>query len=204
MGVQIAVRETVDCAMIRLVGNKLVKEQRVENLYIVPPKGEYQFQITGYAEPFEMPRAVEYGGGMQTMTRVELTITEGKGKGRMFDQLWGCTIGPKSNLGKFLRAMKVPVAANENGEFDLDNIIGYIGSGYVTASDAVDNQGKPRYARLAIDTVEGISPPKRTYSYDLEAEEEDEGDFGEVVGVDPISYANGNSTTATDDGWPTG
>jgi len=191
MGVQMEVRQQTS-TMIRLVGDQLVKETRVQNLYIVPPKGEYKFMITGYAEPFEMPKAQEYGGGTQMMTRVELTIIDGPGKGKMLDQMWGFSIGEKSNLGKFLRKMNVDLSLR-NGTFDLDRIIGHTGSGYITPGTAIGDDGKPKYPALAIETVEGIAAPAKEYS------------FNEVITPPkPTQNNHETATAADDDGWPTG
>lgn len=188
MGVQIEAKQT-QSTMIRLVNGKLVKEEASPNIYIVPPKDMYEFDVTGYAIPFEMPRDPEYGGGTQTMTRVELTITEGKGKGRMFTQMWGFSIHPKSNLGIFLRKLSVPIPIV--GGFDLDEMIAYGGRGYVVPSDKLGDDGKPKYAKLSLDTVEGTKVRDQAYSFD--------GDL-ELAGIS----SNGNRTQAavTDDGWP--
>lgn len=188
MGVQMEVKQQAS-VMIRKVGDKLVKETRAGNIYVVPPKGEYQFEVTGYALPFEMPKSEEYGGGTQTMTRVEFTIIDGKGAGKMFDQMWGFSNGPKSNLGRFLRAMKVDLTPID-GSWDLDRMIGYTGSGYVTPSDNLGDDGKPKYARLSLDTVEGIAAPERAYTFD--------GDLEDV-----LASSNGHEPAADagDDGW---
>ena len=188
MGVQMEVKQQ-STTMFRLVGDQIVKENRVQNLYVVPPKGEYRFMITGYADPFEMPKSADYGGGTQVMTRIELTIIEGPGKGKMFDQMWGFTIGEKSNLGGFLRRMGVDLSLRD-GTFDLDRIIGYTGSGYLTPSTTLGDDGKPRYTKLSIETVDGLGNPDRDYVY------------GEAI--KPSATASAQPQTAdTDDGWPT-
>lgn len=195
MGVQIETKQQ-QSVMIRKVGDKLVKEEAVQNLYIVPPKGEYQFEVTGYALPFEMPKAEEFGGGTQAMTRVEFTIADGKGKGKMFTQLWGFSIGPKSNLGRFCRLMKMDLTP-ANGSWDLDNMIGYTGSGYLTPSETLGDDGKPKYVKLSLDTVEGVSAPERSYSFD--------GDLSEAGTLREGPKSNGHSNgtaAAADDGWP--
>jgi hypothetical protein len=191
MGATIDVKQQ-QSLMIRLVGDKLVKEEAAQNLYIVPPKGEYQFQVTGYALPFEMPKSEDYGGGTQTMTRVEFTITEGKGKGKLFTQLWGFSIGPKSNLGRFCRLMKMDLTP-ANGSWDLDNMIGYTGSGYLTPSETLGDDGKPKYTKLSLDTVEGISAPEKVYVY-----------TGSLTEAPVTSNGNGHQAAETDDGWPEG
>lgn len=162
--------------MVRKVGDKLVKEDRRGELYIVPPKGEYELEITGYALPFEMARAIEYGGGTQTMTRLELTITSDKGKGKMFDLLYGCSMGQRSNLGKLLRRANVDLTPI-NGSFDLDRVIGYKFRSFAgPATDSSGNvktgdDGKPKYAQVVVDTVEPVSKPERAWSIEITDED---------------------------------
>ena len=195
MGVQLEVKQQTT-TMIRLVGDKLRKETRVANLYIVPPKGEYEFDITGYALPFEIKRDQQYmkegDSEYQTMTRIEFTITSGKGAGKMFDQMWGLKIGPKSNLGRCCQAMNIPIP--KTGNFDLDSIIGYGGKGYVIPGETLGDDGKPRYAKLSLDTVEGTHAPERAYTFEGELDDE------------PVS-SNGHEASSqsqeSEDGWPT-
>ena len=191
MGATIEVRQQTTM-MIRLVGDKLVREERTANLYVVPPKGEYTFEITGYAEPFQMKRSAQWikegESEFQNMTRVELTITEGPGKGKMFDQMWGFALGAGSNLGKFCRRMNISIPAA--GSFDLEQIIGYIGTGYVTPSDTLGDDKKPKYANLGIETVSGVSAPERAFFY-----------AGELS--DTPASSNGTEAVG-EDGWPTG
>lgn len=187
MGATLTVNEGTS-EMVRLIGDQLIQESAQRNLYVVPPKGEYEFQITGYALPFEMAKAEQYGGGTQTMTRIEFTITEGKGKGKMWTELFGFSIGEKANLGKLLRKLKVDLAADANGKWDLDRAIGYTGRGYVVPSDKLDDEGKPKYARLSLDTVEPVSAPAQAYSIEIETRE-------------PVGAAASNGSTPADDGW---
>ena len=175
--------------MVRLVNDELVQEEGQRNLYIVPPKGEYVFTITGYALPFELAKAEQYGGGMQKMTRLEFTITEGKGAGRMWTEMFGFSIGPKSNLGNLLRRLNVDLTPDDSGTWDLDRAVGYRGKGYVVPSDKLDDAGKPKYARLSIATVEPLGAPERAYSITITEPE-----------AKPAS--NGNGHAAHDnDGW---
>jgi hypothetical protein len=190
MGATLTVNET-SSEMIRLVGNELVQETSQRNLYTVPPKGEYEFMITGYALPFEMAKSEQYGGGMQTMTRLEFTIAEGKGAGKMWTELFGFSIGEKANLGRLLRKLKVDLSPDASGNWDLDRAVGYVGKGYGVPSDKLDEDtGKPKYFRLSLDTVEPVSAPERPYSITIETRE-------------PVGAAagNGNTAPAADDGW---
>ena len=190
MGATLTITET-STQMIRLVGDQLVQEESQRNLYTVPPKGEYEFMITGYALPFDIPKAEEYGGGTQTMTRLECTITEGKGTGKMFTLMLGFSLGQKSNLGRLLRGFGVDLTPVD-GKWDLDRAIGYTGKAFIIPSDTLDEFGKPKYAKLALDAgVEAVRGPERAYSIDVRDE--------------PQSAATTNGTTngtaATDDGW---
>lgn len=189
MGATLTVNET-SSEMIRLVGDQLVQETSQRNLYTVPPKGEYEFKITGYALPFEMAKSEQYGGGTQTMTRIEFTITEGKGTGKMWTELFGFSIGEKANLGRLLRKLEVDLTPDDAGKWDLDRAIGYTGRGYGVPSDKLDEYGKPRYFRLSLDTVEAVSAPEKPYSIQIETRE-------------PVGAAatNGNGHAPADDGW---
>lgn len=204
MGATLTVNET-STQMVRLVGGKLVQEAAQRNIYVVPPKGEYAFEITGYALPFDMPKAEQYGGGMQTMTRLEFTITEGKGIGKMWTELLGFSIGEKSNLGKLLRKLNVDLNPNERGEWDLDRAVGYRGKGYVVPSDKLDDMGKPKYARLSIDTVEPLGAPEQPYSIQIMEREPVEASVEKgFVGMRVAANGNGNGNgnhAASDDGW---
>jgi hypothetical protein len=191
MGATLTVNSEQSTQMIRLVGDKLVQEESQRNLYVVPPKGEYVFAITGYALPFQMAIGEQYrkadGPTHQTMTRLELTIAEGKGAGKMFTVMLGFSLGPKSNLGRLLRQMNVDLSPDENNKWDLDRAIGYRGKGYVVPSDTLDDDKKPKYAKISIETVEPVSAPEQTYS----------------IQIEETASANGatNGHTPADDGW---
>lgn len=194
MGATLTVNQTTS-EMIRLVNGQLVQESAQPNIYVVPPRGEYTFKVTGYALPFQMkkdPKYVKPGEPeTQTMTRIEFTITEGKGIGKMFTQMWGFAIGERANLGKFCRAMGVDLTPDDNGAWDLDRLIGYEGKGYVTPSEKLDEAGRPKYANLSLDTVEGTAKPDREYRITI---------------TEKAPATNGNGSNghhaADNDGWP--
>lgn len=80
-------------------------EDRIErNLYTVPPLGTYRLRLLRFAKPFEMAKAAEYGGGTQTMTRLELKVIGGPGDGRKCAPMVSLTLGEKSKLGQIVRA----------------------------------------------------------------------------------------------------
>jgi len=201
MGATLTINETTS-KMVRLVSGKLVVEDGQRNLYIVPPKGEYEWEITGYALPFEMKKSAQFikpgESEYATKTRLEITIISGKGAGKMFTEMFGFSIGPRSTLGKLLRALNVSLEPDAvTRQWDLDRVIGYKGKSYVThgqdATGAVklDDQGKPKYASIVIDTVEALGAPERPYSIDISDED-----------LTPQRAESAASSTSTDDGWP--
>lgn len=190
MGATLAVNENAS-EMIRLVNGKLVQETSQRNLYVVPPKGEYQWEITGYALPFEMEKGEQFGGGKQTLTRLEFTITEGKGTGKMFTVMFGFSIGERSNLGQLLRSLNVDLSPDDNGQWDLDRAVGYRGKGYVVPSDKLGDDGKPKYCKLALDTIDPVSAPDKPYSITIVEPAEIAASNG---------HANGNGAS-DNDGW---
>jgi hypothetical protein len=206
MGVAIDVNKG-SSKMVRLVGGKLVLEESQNNIYIIPPKGECDWTITGYQLPFKMKKAPQHikegESEYAEKTRLEFTVDGGPGDGRMFRVLYGFALGPRATLGKFCRALGVELGDS----FDLDNLIGYRGHSFAgPATDAtgnvlLDDNKKPAYANILVDDrFHVISPPEKPYFIDLS-------------GVDTSSptpasngTANGNGhveSASGDDGWPT-
>lgn len=195
MGATLTINETTS-KMVRLVNGKLVVEEAQKNLYIVPPKGELEWMITGYALPFEMkklPQHVKPGESeWQTKTRLEFTIQSGPGKGRMFTDMYTFSIGQKATLGKLLRRVQVDMSPDEvTRSWDLDRAIGYTGKSYVTHGEKLDDKGKPLYANIVIDTVEAVAAPDRPYSINIDDED-----------LTPQRAESAATSTASDDGWP--
>ena len=137
----------------KIVTHEQTQDERMA--HAVPPKGEYQLRVVSFAEPFEMPRAEQYGGGVQTMTRLELEIANGRGVGKRCTLLCGWSIGPRSNLGKVYRAVTGKPVEN-GGEYDLTAILGGEFTAYLQPSEAVDDTGKPRGTRCSWDTVAAV------------------------------------------------
>lgn len=195
MGVAVAVNEQTS-EMVRLVDGKLVKETQQRNLYVVPPMGEYEWEITGYSLPFQMrknPSFVKPGESeFQTKVRIEFTIRGGKGDGRMFTDMYTLSLGQQATFGKLLRALNVDLSS-PNGSWDLDMCIGYRGRSYVThGKDAngaikVGDDKKPLYAQVVIETVQPVAAPERPYS------------FNETLSATP---APAPASSASDDDWP--
>jgi hypothetical protein len=206
MGVAINVN-TGSSKMVRLVAGKLVLEESQNNIYIIPPKGECDWMITGYQLPFKMKKAPQHikegESEYAEKTRLEFTVEGGPGDGRMFRVLYGFALGPRATLGKFCRALGVELGDS----FDLDNLIGYRGHSFAgPATDAtgnvlLDDNKKPAYASISMDDrFRVISPPAQPYFIDLS-------------GVDTTSSTpassgatNGHVESTGDDagdGWPT-
>jgi hypothetical protein len=197
MGVAIDVNKG-SSKMVRLVGGKLVLEESQNNIYIIPPKGECDWTITGYQLPFKMKKAPQHikegESEYAEKTRLEFTVDGGPGDGRMFRVLYGFALGPRATLGKFCRALGVELGDS----FDLDNLIGYRGHSFAgPATDAtgnvlLDDNKKPAYANILVDDrFHVISPPEKPYFIDLSASN------GTANGNGHVESASG------DDGWPT-
>ncbi len=142
-------------------GALVITESKRED-YAVPPEGEYEWEITGFAEPFEMAKAAEFGGGMQTKTRLEFTILSGKGQGRKFNQMFTWSVGAKATLGQLIA--KVRGQGLSSGEsFDLTDLLGMKGKSYVNHSLDLGGKvktgpdGKPLYAEVAVKTIRPLS-----------------------------------------------
>lgn len=199
MGATINVNES-QSEMIRLVGGKLVKEVTQSNLYIIPAVGEYEWEVTGYALPFELPKAAEYGGGTQTKTRIEFTILSGPSKG-MFLDMYTYSIGEKSKLGMLFRSIGVDLTAVD-GRWDLDRCIGYRGKSYVAhAKDAagqvkLGKTGQP-YPTVVVSTATGTGKPNTAYHYELD----EDGDEHEGNGYDDVPASHGASLAAPEVSW---
>lgn len=144
-------------------GNVVTHEQTQDErmAHVVPPRGEYTLIVRSFAEPFEMARAEQFGGGMQTMTRLELEIADGRGKGKTCVLLCGWSIGPRSNLGKVYRAV-TGKAVDNGGEYDVAEILGGRFVAYLQPSDALDDNGKPRGTRCSWDTVAPVGEAAAT------------------------------------------
>lgn len=192
MGVAIEVNQG-SSKMVRLVGEKLVLEESQNNIYRVPKSGlECDWTITGYQLPFKMKKAAQHikpgESEYADKTRIEFTIEGGPADGVMFRVLYGFALGPRANLGKLCRALKVELG----DRFDLDNLVGIRGHSYVgPATDAsgavlLDDNGKPAYATVTIDDrFRLVSAPSKPYFIDLS-------------GIDTASPApNGHGPTAS-------
>jgi hypothetical protein len=130
--------------------------------YSVPPEGEYEWEITGFAEPFEMAKSAEFGGGMQTKTRLEFTILSGKGQGRKFNQMFTWSVGSKATLGQLIAKVRGQgVGLGET--FELTDLIGMKAKSYVNHSVDLGGHiktgpdGKPLYAEVAIKTIRPLT-----------------------------------------------
>lgn len=131
--------------------------------YTVPPEGTYDLEITGFAKPFEMTSEL-YGESVKT--RVEFAIVAGKGNGHRFTDLYTWTVGPKSNLGKLIgkaRGMEIPKGSVDVVELILPRPPIRL-TAYVSNSEDRDDQGRPKYARVVLDSVKPLGV--KTEGYD--------------------------------------
>lgn len=138
-----------------------------KSAYIVPPTGMYSLKCTGFSEPWtEENRFAEPDASGKrpevTKTNLEIEIIDGPGKGKRF--IWSFVtfkIGfgkTWSNLGSILAAGKYGGEKPPKGEkLYRDDVIGCEFMATVKASDAKDDDGKPKYASIVGDTITTIS-----------------------------------------------
>lgn len=181
MGASLTVNDTATAnKMVRLVDGKLIVQDAPVGLYIVPPKaGTLDWKITGYALPFEMKRSPKFmkpgQSEYQTKTRLEFTITSGGGAGKMFTEMYSFSIGTQATLGKLCRKLEVDLTPDPiTHEWDLDRLIGYEGRSYVghgkdeTGAVKLDDNKRPKYAQIVVDTVEPMGKPDQVYSIQID------------------------------------
>lgn len=134
-----------------LVTTEQTQDERAAQI-VIPKRGEYRLRVAAFAEPFELARSEQYGGGMQKMTRLLLTLVGGPGDGKQTTLLAGWSIGSKSNLGKVFSATtgKAPAPSGMNDPVEMLNkeFIAFL-----APSDALDDAGNPRYTVISWDTV---------------------------------------------------
>jgi hypothetical protein len=139
-------------------GNIVEHEQTPDerDAHVVPKKGEYRLKVRGFAKPFEMNRAEQFGGGVQTMTRLELELMNGRDKGKVCTLLTGLSLSPRSNLGKVFTAITGEDLSRGGVEYDLADMLGGEFSAYLLPSDQTWDDGKPKGTRCSWDTVAAI------------------------------------------------
>lgn len=121
-----------------------------------PPDNQYRFTVVGVSEFFEMNKSEEFGGGVQTMIRLEFEISEGKAKGRKFQTICSAgSIGPKSNLRKLWNAAELVVP--EGGDVDLTELIGCTVQGYVTVKEKIVDGQARKHTNISWDTLKPVA-----------------------------------------------
>ena len=122
--------------------------------YAVPPRGTYgRFKLTGISDTFEL---VSQQYGPSTNVRLEFQILKVQDadnkylEGRRFTALFTWTVGPKSNLGQFLGALRgQPIQPGE--DVDPDD---FIDTEFVTATTLrVSGDGSKQYAGVATESI---------------------------------------------------
>lgn len=148
---------TVDYWVSRNAQGEIVEEEIDRSKYVVPPADTYRLRFKRFAKPFEMPKAEKYGGGTQTMTRLELEIVGGKGNGKKAAVLVGWAFGPRAAFGRVMRACeRREIETGE--EVDLFGLAEKEFSAYLQPSDDKDpTTGKAKYANMLRDTIK-IAP----------------------------------------------
>jgi hypothetical protein len=151
--------------MTQDASGNVTEDPIVRNLYVVPPMGVYRLRLMRFSKPFELPRAAEYGGGTQTMLRLELRIVGGPGDGKKCTPMVSASIGQKAKLGQVIRAaIHRDLGAGEG--FNLYSICKHLNphddaNDFVATlkpSTQVDEQtGKPKHTNLVDGTIGEVS-----------------------------------------------
>jgi hypothetical protein len=144
---------------VDLAGNPvfvtLTQEERAKT-FKVPPSAEYVLKVTGFTEPYVDTQYSEEGKPRK-ITDLELEIAEGRGQGaRFFWRYQTFSLGGGDNPANLLRIYRAGGCDEKNKLFD--NLIGVTFVAYVTASQATDDQGRPRYAKVSKDTIRPYQP----------------------------------------------
>lgn len=140
--------------------------------YIVPAKGEYRLKVTGFSRPWEEEKKKEYQkegqNPMTTKTHLELEIADGRGKGKRF--LWSFqtfSLASGDNPANLARIYEAGVLnggkIKRGSEVYFEEMFGKEFEAYVNVSDTVDEQGRPRYATLARETIAPVTNAKDDY-----------------------------------------
>lgn len=122
--------------------------------YAVPPAGTYgRFKLTGISDTFDMT-SERYG--TSTKVRVEFQIMKVQDpenkylEGKRFTELYGWSVGPKSNLGKLFSKLRgTPIQPGE--QVDPDD---FIDTEFVTATTLqISGDGTKSYAGVSAESI---------------------------------------------------
>lgn len=130
--------------------------------YVVPSRGEYHLKVTGFSKPWteELPERFRKPNGPteSTKTNLELEIVEGRGKGKRF--LWSYQTFSLSCGDNPANLARVYMAAVLNGEkiprgkqVFFEDMFGKEFVAYVVPSEAVNDEGRPKYATLSKESI---------------------------------------------------
>ena len=142
--------------MFRRNGRGQIEEVMPEqDEYQTPPKGtRARIELSGISDVFEM--TTQFSDAPVSKVRVEYTIRKGTSnagkmlEGKRFTEIMTWTIGPKSNLGRLIGAIRgTPVQPGE-----AINPDDYIGATFVTTTSTTDD-GK--WGRIVPDAIEAGS-----------------------------------------------
>jgi hypothetical protein len=140
--------------------------------YIVPAKGVYRLKVTGFSKPWDEEKKKEYQkegqNPMTTKTHLELEIADGRGKGKRFlwsFQTFSLSSGDNpANLARIYEAGVLKGDRIKRGQkVFFEEMFGQEFEAYVNVSDTVDEQGRPRYATLARETIKAVAAEGEEY-----------------------------------------
>lgn len=153
--------------------NNPIYEEIDRDIYVVPPTDTYHLKLTGFTKPYTdaIPAEYQKEGGPTTRqaTNLELEIVSGRGAGRRF--FWNfitMSLGMGKNpshLGRIYMAGKLNGEKPPQGtQLYFDDVIGAEFQAYVIASDIRDNEGRPKYAKLAKETIKPVPAEGAEYN----------------------------------------
>lgn len=149
--------DTTPTSMFRLGANgELTKVEPNRDDYVTPPRGtRARIELSGISETFLMDSQFSPGEQVEKV-RLEWRIVKGQGnaakmyQGKCFSELYTWKIGPKSNLGKLIGALRgTPVKPGESIDPDT-----YIGTTLVTTTTLND---AGTYAGVSVEAIEAGS-----------------------------------------------
>lgn len=128
--------------------------------HIIPAVGgKGRFELTGISEPFDLPN--KFGDNpdeMKKMVRLEFRVIKGSDngtkmqEGKFFTCLYGYSVGPKSNLGKLLSAIR----GDEIKPGESISLDDFIGTSFVTKTLG-QVQDKTKFSRLSDEAIDADS-----------------------------------------------
>jgi hypothetical protein len=143
--------------------------------YVIPPTGDYDLRLVGFAKPYQQPISKEYqrkGGPTEsTKTSLEFEIISEHGKGYRFLWnfiTWSLAMGTRGNPSHMGRIYKAGVlkGGNPDGPLAFENLIGCEFHAHVVASEDWDDEGNPKYCTIEPKSITTLQAGSAAKKYD--------------------------------------